>query len=183
MIPQGSVFGPKLFILYLNDICKLSNIFKLVIFADDTNLYCSGPDIAQLISQVESELTKFKKWFDLNKLSLNEKKTKFMIFGSNKDTLDVKLMWNGIEIDQVYETRFLGVIVDHQICWKPHIQYIRTKISKTLGILYKTKYILNKKCLHILYTSLVFPYFFYCCEIWGNTCKTCIDPLIKLQKK
>ena len=182
-VPQGSVLGPKLFILYLNDIFTVSDVLKIVTFADDTNLLCSGEDIEELLKTVEIELTKLKKWFDRNKLSLNEKKTKFMVFGGVPADFQIKLYINGTEIERVYESKFLGVIIDHKLSWKPHIQYIKGKLAKSVGILYKTRELLNKKCLHLLYFSLVVPYMSYCVEVWGNVYKTNIDPIIKLQKK
>lgn len=92
-IPQGSVLGPKLFILYLKDISKVSKILKMVIFAEDTNLFCTGPDLNQLVTRVELELNNLKTWFDQNKLSLNDKKTKFMIFGPNEKNFSVKIVF------------------------------------------------------------------------------------------
>ncbi len=73
------MLGPKLFVLYINDICK---VLKMVLFADDTNLYCSGKSLKQLLITVEIELRVFKKWFDDNRLSLNLSKTKFIIFSN-----------------------------------------------------------------------------------------------------
>ena len=182
-VPQGSVLGPKLFILYLNDICTVSTKLKFVMFADDTNVYCSGEDLKEVLRTVEVELFQLKKWFDINKLSLNEKKTKFMVFSGARTNCEVKLKLNQVEIDRVYETKFLGVIIDHKLCWKPHIEYIKRKISKSIAILYKTRDMLNKKCLHILYYSLIFPYLTYCVEVWVNVYKTNIDRIIKLQKR
>lgn len=182
-VPQGSVLGPKLFIIYLNDICTVSNILKFVMFADDTNVFCAGENMKQLIQIIERELTMLKKWLDLNKLSLNENKTKFMVFGGRQANCDIKLNLNGIEIERVSETKFLGVIIDHKLCWKPHIEYIKRKLSKSVAVLHKVKDLLNKKCLHILYSSLVLPYMSYCVEVWGNAYKTNMDPINKLQKK
>ena len=76
---------------------------------------------------------------------------------------------NRVEIE-VYETKFLGVMIDHKLCWKLHIDYIKRKLSKCIAIL-KTRDLLNKN-LHVLYYSLIMPYMSYCVEIWGNVYKT-----------
>ena len=86
-VPQGSIVGPKLFIMYINDICEVSNILKYVIFADDTTIFCSDDCLQRLMEKVTVELGKLKMWFDVNKLSLNLNKTKFMIFGNRKSHL------------------------------------------------------------------------------------------------
>ena len=78
-VPQGSILGPKLFIMHINDICNVSNILKFVLFADDTNIFCSGKDINQLSKLLCIELDKLNIWFAVNKLSLNVSKTNFMI--------------------------------------------------------------------------------------------------------
>lgn len=75
------------------------------------------------------------------------------------------------------------MIIDHKLSWKPHIECIRSKLAKSVGILYKIRDLLNEKCLYILYFSLVVPHMTYCVEVWGNTYKTNIDPIIKLQKR
>lgn len=133
-VPQGSVLGPKLFILYINDICKVSKLLKFVLFADDTNLYCSGKSLEQLLNTVERELKVLKKWFDINKLSVNLNKTKFIIFGNRQINNQVKIMINAVEIERVYENKFLGVIIDHKLCWKPQINNVKTKMSKPIAI-------------------------------------------------
>ena len=79
-VPQGSVFGPKLFNLYINDIFNVSQLVKCVLFADDTNMFYSNDSLERLISVVNKELSKFKKWMESNKLSLNLDKSKVMFF-------------------------------------------------------------------------------------------------------
>ena len=79
-VPQGSILGHKLFIWYINDMVSVSNIFKFIIFADDTNLFCTSKDIVSLCVTICNELMKLEKWFALDKLSLNISKTNYMIF-------------------------------------------------------------------------------------------------------
>lgn len=181
-VPQGSVLGPKLFIMYINDICRVSNILKFILFADDTNIFCSGDNLQQLLNAIANEMIKLKRWFDVNKLSLNIAKTKIMLFG-NYIKPEIELKINNISIERVYENKFLGVILDHKISWKPHIKHIEAKLAKTIAILNKTRYILNNKSLYILYNTLIVPYLSYCVEIWGNTYKTNLQSLCTLQKR
>lgn len=89
-VPQGSMLGPKLFILYINEICKVSNLLKYILFADDTNLYCSGKSLEWPMNTVEREIKVLKTWFDINKLSLNLSKTKFTLFGNRQLNKPVK---------------------------------------------------------------------------------------------
>ena len=182
-VPQGSVLGPKLFIIYINDICTALKSLKCVLFADDTSLYSTGKDLDQLINTVKGELEALKKWFDANKLSLNLSKTKYMIFSNKKINNDVKLTINDMEIERVYDIKFLGVIIDSKLNWKAHVGNVKSKISKTIAILYKIKDFINNNSLYTLYCSLILPYLNYCVEVWGNTYKTIIKPIVTIQKK
>ena len=83
-VPEGSILGPKLFILFINDICNVSNMVKFIIFADDTNIFCSGKDMKQLSLCLCEVLDKLRVWFMVNKLSLNVNKTNFMVFTKRK---------------------------------------------------------------------------------------------------
>lgn len=182
-VPQGSVLGPKLFIMYINDICNVSKLLHFVLFADDTNLLCSGKDLRHLLDTVERELGTIKRWFDINKLSLNLNKTKYIVFGDRKNLDQTQIRINNIEIQRVNINNFLGVIMDDKISWKPHINHIKSKISKSIAILNKTKYILNKYSLHLLYRTFVEPYITYCIEVWGHAYKTITKPIFILQKR
>ncbi len=94
--------------------------------------------------------------------SLKLCKTKFIIFSNRQSNNKVKLMIINEEIERVYENNFLGVIIYHKLCWKSHINHVKTKMSKSIAILNRTKHILNEKTLYILYCALIVPYIIYC---------------------
>jgi len=182
-VPQGSILGPKLFILYINDICNTSSLLKFILFADDTTIFWSGNDPVQLGKDISIELSKLNIWFAVNKLSLNVSKTNFMLFSNSKKKSNVTVRLNDTDIEMVYVSKFLGVLIDHKLNWKKHISMIKSKLSKTIAIMHKAKYVLNKKARLILYYSLFLPYLSYCCEVWGNAYKTTIECIYLLQKK
>ena len=163
--------------------CQVSNILKMVVFADDTNIFCSGGNLQELLEKVTFELTKLKRWFDINKLSLNLSKTKFMIFSNYKLDNQVNIQVDGVEIERVSENKFLGVIIDDKINWKSHIKYIHNKLARSISVLNKAKHLLNFKSLRMLYCSLVLPYMNYCTEVWGNTYKSSLNAITILQKR
>uniref|UniRef100_A0A672GUJ2 Reverse transcriptase domain-containing protein n=1 Tax=Salarias fasciatus TaxID=181472 RepID=A0A672GUJ2_SALFA len=182
-VPQGSVLGPVLFLLYINGIDTASSLLKCILFADDTTLYYAGDNINEVLEIVEKEFQNVIKWFNANKLSLNISKTKYMIFSYRRTDVDTTLTVEGIEIERTNEIKFLGVLLDEQLTWKSHIDYVKTKISQTIAVLYKLKESLHNNSLFLLYNSLIIPYLTYCVEVWGNACKTYIEPLFLLQKR
>ena len=182
-VPQGSILGPKLFILYINDLANISDILQLILFADDTNAFCAGKDVIDLTHKITDELSIMKEWFDINKLSLNVSKTKYMVFTNCKINCEIKISINDISIERVHVTKFLGVLMDENLNWKAHINSIGTKLAKTVSVFYKVRNLLNKGSLYTLYCSLFLPYLNYCVEAWGNTYINSVKPIYLLQKK
>ena len=107
-----------------------------------------------------------------------------MVFSNkNKTPTNMKLLMGGQPIEKVEHTKFLGVILDHKITWKKHINYISSKIAEGIGIIRKVQKYLNSDTLICLYYSFIYPYLIYCNHVWRNTCKTNMSSLVLLQKK
>ena len=151
---------------------------------DDTNVFHSNQNLPDLINQVNSELNKLFDWFSANKLSINFKKTKYIIFKQKQKrcNTDLKISLNNIEIDLVKEVSFLGVILDEHLTWKAHISHVARKMSKSIGIVKKASFCLSNSSLITLYYSLVYPYMQYCILVWGSTYPLNLYRIVLLQK-
>ena len=181
-VPQGSILGPLLFILYVNDLPKDSNKFVSILFADDTTILLEGNN------PLYCHITKLRigqiSWLNANKLSLNVSKTHYMVFhcARRKNDHEDIILSNNI-LQQAHYTKNFGIIIDDKLKWDNHISYIKNKIAKGMGILLKARKVLKIQVLLQLYHSFIFPYLIYCSEVWGTASDIHIQPLIILQKK
>ena len=178
-VPQGSILGPLLFNIYINDINNSTDFFDFIKYADDTNLINPYSHQCELINH---ELNKVYHWLCINRLSLNISKTQFMIFHSKGKNINdivpvIKLQNN--PISKVSNFNFLGVTLNEKLNWNSHIDKISCKISRCLGMMYKLKHFLPQPILKMLYTSLILPHFHYGILAWGMFSTR----LFKLQKK
>ena len=167
-VPQGSILGPSLFLLYVNELCNVSTRLTSILFADDTSCFIEGTDMSDMCIQLSTEMNKLSTWFKTNRLSLNVSKTNCMIFGRSNQPDHHRVYIDNIVIERVNCNKFLGVIIDSKLSWSDHVSYIRHKMSKNLSVMYIVKWLLNNSALYMIYCTLVLPYISYCCEIWGK---------------
>ena len=190
-VPQGSILGPLLFIIYMNDIHKVSANIRFILYADDTTItspLCSfthggNDDISLVEALINLELCKISDWLAVNKLSLNAQKTKFMIFHNYQKVISAHEIPNSIicetNIERVTTFNFLGITINEYINWNAHTSKIANKISCTLGVMNRLKRYLPISVMKLMYDSLILSHLQFGITYWGFECTR----LFKLQKR
>ena len=191
--PQGSVLGPLLFLIYiLNDISNSSDELKFYLFADDTNLLYADKNLKSLESTVNAEIFRVYNWLIANKLSLNIKKSNFVIFRPRQKKLNHQVNLkvfdhhnnSYISLERKnYVKYLLGLLIDENLSWKYHIALIASKINKTIGIIASLRHFVPLNTLHHIYISLIQPYLLYGIVAWGQAAKTYKNKILILQKR
>ena len=183
-VPQGSILGPLLFLIFVNDIDNVSRLITPICYADDTTLFSNIQDFDVDVKNAEvlinDELTKYDIWLKSNKLTLNVNKTKCMIFGApQKKNINITFKINGTEIEKLNSFNFLGIIIDRHLNWKDHINHVALKINKGNAILRRLKNIFPKNILVLIYQTIINSHLNYGILAWGFN----LSRISKLQKR
>ena len=181
-VPQGSILGPLLFLLYINDMHRVTNL-NCIHFADDSTFFAKGDCLNQLTSNANSELKKVYTWLCANRLCLNISKSSYTIFTNKTIETLPNLSINETCISFSTETKFLGITIDNKLSFSNHVSNLCSKISRIVGLLNKLKYYLPPKIIKQLYFSLVYPHILYGIEVWGKSSKTQLGRLMRIMDK
>lgn len=168
-VPQGTVMGPNLFILYINDIVDYVDKCRIQLFADDTLLYFIGDNVDTIVDTINSELEILKKWLGSNSLAVNTEKTKFMIIKNrfnNSDTMSHSGVYiDNKKLEQVKECKYLGVIIDENLTFFNHAKYITGKIAKKVSFMGRIGNNLSAWSKLVIYKTIILPHLNYCATV------------------
>ena len=184
-VPQGSVLGPLLFILFINDLPNINSKVQFILYADDANIIITAETEAEIISILEELCRDLVQWVNINGLFLNLKKTNYMVFTRKRSSVleNFDPYVGQVKIERKTVARFLGVLIDEKLTWSYHIAAVKAKMSRYIGTLYKLKKKLPLKARLLTFNSLVQSHLNYCSLIWGTTNKCKIEQLFATQKK
>ena len=182
-VPQGSVLGPLLFLLYINNLPNASKILSLYLFSDDTNIYFESSNLLHFQKTMNKHLRYVIKWLDVNKLASNLDKTNFVLFHSTQvsTTELIRLKFGKKQTHQEMYVNFLGVLLDEHFTWKYHITEVSRKLARVSGVFFKIRYFLPIGVLKSFYYAMFFAFLQYGIAVWGLTYLTYLQPFFILQ--
>lgn len=196
-VPQGSILGPSLFLIYINDLCQLplsnANIFT---YADDTALVFQEKTWNEVFTSAENGLQKVIHWLNVNLLTLNVSKTKFIPFALRKNsappsTHNIIAHYCNYKsnrdcdchaLDRSSEMKYLGVTLDEKMSWLPHIKLVTSRTRKLIWVFKKLRHVANPILLKTIYLALCQSVLTYCITVWGGCYKTHLLSLERAQR-
>lgn len=180
-VPQGSVLGPLLFLLFINDIVSVHPTVHLTIFADDTTLLVGDPDKEGVFRKSTEVMSKIHSWFCGNKLNLNSSKTSYLYFHSSPTTPLLPLLVNGLTISPSTDIKFLGLVVDCKLKWRLHVDELQSKLSSAIFAIRSVRTNIDSHTALLSYFSYFHSVMSYAIVFWGFSPN--IKPILLLQKR
>lgn len=194
-VPQGSLLGPLLFLIFINDLCKLNIFGKMITYADDTVLLYSCSNLNDLVIQIESDLTLIESWFTANDLTLNLNKTKYIHFSLRHSELNINFKYHSSSCNRTNQNchchtlesvnciKYLGLYIDSNLKWKSHINDLGKKLRFILIKLYHLKHKVNVTFLRTLYYAWFYSLINYAVIIWGGEYRSNLQSLVSIQNR
>ena len=176
-VPQRSVLGPFLFLIYINDLPLVCEKSKISLFADDTTVYKMGMNSEKEITE---DVRKMRNWFDVNKLTLNVEKCESISFGRAQPVSEETF---GEKISCKSSCKYLGVLIDNKLNFKDHVDYVSKKLNKFCGLVYRIRHLYPLHCLLLFYKSYAKPLITYGLLNYGSTTKTNLQPIENAQRR
>lgn len=182
-VPQGSILGALLFILYINNISAIFKYCKIKLFADDTLLYVDETNVDVAINKINEDLSVLFQWLCVNKLKLNVVKTKYMILSNREQLSDMKVIIDGANIVRVSEIVYLGIVIDDKLKFNNNMDYVCKKLGKKINFFSRISRKLDLESRITVYNTIVSPHFKYCSTIMFLSNETGLKRLQVFQNK
>lgn len=182
-VPQGTPLSSLLFILYLNSVVNYVKQCHINMFADDILLWIESDDLQAAVNKINGDLDQICSFFKMMKLKLNINKTKFMIIGERNPDVQIDLKIGNEKLERVTRMKYLGVVIDDQLTFKEHCEYLEKKIAKKVGFLSRIRNRVNRETSLLLYKSLIAPHYDFCSTILFMLNESNLHSLQKLQNR
>jgi hypothetical protein len=183
-VPQGSILGPILFLIFINDLTQHSGLSKCNLFADDALFFVSGKNVQCVENRLQEAMNNVSEWYKSNKLTLNVKKSNVMLIHRKRKINDsMNIVVDGSHLAQIANVRYLGLYIDNKLQWSTHINGVCKSITRKLGMMNRTAKFVNRKTLIQIYKSFILPSFDYADTIWHGCSKYLEHKLQILQNR